>query len=193
MKKLLFLFIVLVLFILTACDKKVIENKNPIIEAVKNEYVLDGDYTIEEITDVEWEVNTKCYKVINSNKIYYVAIINDSDTDVDDDFDTFCWLHKMEKKKEEAPAENKSYNFVLTNDSGSIDRIVLAADGYIYVQNNIIKELTKLSKQWSRNGYMILIQDSGSNAYSDIYYISNDDKILIKYIGDKPYIYIAEE
>ena len=97
MKKLLFIFSVLVLFILTACDKKVIENKNPIIEAVKNEYVLEGDYTIEEITDVEWEANTKCYKVFNNNKIYYVAIINDSDTDVDYDFDTFCWLHKMEK------------------------------------------------------------------------------------------------
>ncbi len=97
MKKLLFIFSVLVLFILTACDKKVIENKNPIIEAVKNEYVLDGNYTIEEITDVEWEANTKCYKVFNNNKIYYVAIINDSDTDVDDNFDTFCWLHKMEK------------------------------------------------------------------------------------------------
>ena len=78
-------------------EKTELENK--IIGAVKQEYVVVGYYDVQELTEFEWEENTQCYVVVNQNRFYYVAVSGEG-IDVDDNWETFCWLHKQDKEVE---------------------------------------------------------------------------------------------
>lgn len=68
-----------------------------LINAVKEEYALVGESKVEELDQIEWEDNTKCYVVANQGNMYYVAVTGET-IDVDDNWSTFCWLHKKVKE-----------------------------------------------------------------------------------------------
>lgn len=82
------------ILVLVSCGNKN-ENKQ-VLEALKQEFNVSSG-VVEEITNIEWEQDTKCYKVISGSNTYYVAISKNG-TDASNDYEAFLWLHKKDKE-----------------------------------------------------------------------------------------------